>query len=112
MLTLSISDRFQLLQILPPNVGSFKEMRIVAKLREVLTISTSEAEEIGLKQTQNEGTTRLSWNEAAETPLEIELTPDQKEVINAGLDLLEAAGTIPTSAQFVSMYQKLSNEIE
>jgi len=95
-------------QVLPANVGSFKEMIVVAGLRDMLEIGEEEGKELEYVIQPN----AVNWNKEKEgDPQPYSFNKEQLATIGAGFSLLQANGSIPTSKAFIALYEKFEEYV-
>ena len=81
---LGVRERLVLLGILPAE-GSLATIRIVRELREALSFSEAEHEDLQMKQVDNQ----IRWEEGAVPDKKLDIGPKAAEVIRAAIKKLD-----------------------
>jgi len=100
--TLTISDRFAILSILPAE-GNFATLKIVRKLRETLALTPAEIKEYKVKQIGDQ----IKWANAAKTT-EMEFGDFDTEMISSALKKLNDSEKL--EEQHFSVYEQFVGE--
>ena len=82
--TLSVKERLVLVAILPPE-GDLTTIRIVRELREGLSFSEAEHEDLQMKQVDNQ----VRWEEGAVPNKKLDIGPKAAEVIRKAIKKLD-----------------------
>jgi hypothetical protein len=83
----SVKERFLLLSILNPS-GSLSTLRLARKLREDLSFSDEEHEQLGIEEDPVSG--QVKWDQDRAVEKEVEVGPKMREVITATFKQLDA----------------------
>ena len=86
---LTVKERLLLLSILPQE-GSFTTIKIIRKLREELSFSEEEHEELGFRESDG----KVGWDEGAEKMKEVEIGLKATDVVAAALKELDRKNSL------------------
>lgn len=103
----NVYERDVLLQLIPPQVGSYSEMMAARRFRDLIGFSAQEADSVEMSRDDEKNV--VQWNRALgeKHVRTFELTPDIEDVITKGVTFFFALGKIPTDPRFIDLIEKL-----